>query len=122
MKKGYTETMPKGPNDPQGTPIWGAPPAPVGADSPKAGKTQRERDREERFLRDATKAVPWQKNFRIAGGNHHYDYICAEALYRGFRKRLLSDPDFEGRILDMVLDRLMAEMRPARPNPNVAEG
>jgi len=33
-----------------------------------------------------------------------------EPLYQGFRQRLLTDPAFEGQVLELILDRIMAEL------------
>ena len=89
-------------------PVWGAP-APV--ETPKAKQSKRELERQEKFRRDADKPVPWHQNLRTANGAAgRYDYLNFEALYRGFRQRLCEDPEFEGQILELILDRLMAEL------------
>lgn len=108
MKKGYTETMPLDSHDPQGLPIWGAS---VPAETTKKKATQREQRAEEIYERNSQREVPWRENIRTARSTMAgYQWINFEGVYRGFRQRLLNDPEFEGQILEMILDRLMAEL------------
>ena len=91
--------------DSEGKPIWGAPQDLTA--KKKAKESKREQERMERFRRDADKPVNFSRNIRLpngaAGG---YDYINIEALYRGFRNRMLTDEEF----LEPIMDRLMAEL------------
>ena len=92
-------------HDADGLPIFGAPQDLTA--KKKAKESKREQERMERFRRDADKDVPYRANIRLptgrAGG---YDYINIEALYRGFRDRLITDEQF----LEPIIDRLMAEL------------
>lgn len=88
-------------------PIFGAPaPKPTTTDTRKAQQSRREQERHEKFKRDALKEVPWQKRFRV-GNAHQPDWILFEAVYRGFRQRLLEDPGFMDVVLDRVTETLM---------------
>lgn len=107
MRKGYKETLPKNSHDAQGMPIWGAP----AADSAKAGISKKTQERADGFRRDADKPVVWSQNIRTANGAQgRYGYLNFEALYRGFRQRLLEDQAFEGQVLELIMDRIMTEL------------
>lgn len=93
-------------------PIFGAP-APASTSPPvkQVKQTKNEIERTERFRRDANKPVQWHQNIRTAnGGAGRFDYINIEALYNGFRQRLLDDPAFERHLTERVIDRIMAEL------------
>ena len=92
-------------HDLDGKPIFGAPQDLTS--KRKAKETKREQERLERFRRDADKPVPFHANIRLPTGKMGgYDYINIEAMYRGFRDRMINDPE----VLERVLDRLMAEL------------
>ena len=91
--------------DSKGLPVFGAPQDLTARK--KAKETKREQERQERFRRDADKPVPWHANIRLPTGKMGgYDYINIEALYRGFKERLITDEEF----LEAIYDRLMAEL------------
>ena len=91
--------------DSDGLPIFGAPQDLTA--KKKSTESKRERERQERFRRDADKPVPFHANIRLPTGKMGgYDYINIEALYRGFRDRMLTDEEF----LEPIMDRLMAEL------------
>ena len=91
--------------DAEGLPVFGAPQDLTA--KKKAKESYRERERMERFRRDADKPVNYTRNIRLPNGTAGgYDYINIEALYRGFRDRLATDDA----LIEKVLDRLMAEL------------
>ena len=92
-------------HDSDGLPIFGAPQDLTA--KKKAKESKREQQRQERFRRDASKPVNFTRNIRLPNGTAGgYDYINIEALYRGFRDRMLTDEEF----LEPIIDRLMAEL------------
>lgn len=86
---------------PQALPSW----------DKQAKESKRDLDRQEKFRQQANKPVPWHQNMRLGNGRvAGYDYLNLEALYKGFRQRLCEDPAFEQEILELVMDRIMAEL------------
>lgn len=86
---------------PDAPPVWGAPATDLDPDPTPAPKQQR---------RKHDKPVPWDTDIRTTNNTINYGYYSFEALYRGFRRRLIKDPKFESQILGMIMDRLMAEL------------
>lgn len=106
MRKGYTESPPRS-HDDEGLPISGAPP--LANESSVKRKSKRERDRLERFKRDADKPIDWTCSLRTANHGHH-GFVLVNALYASFAKRLAEDEIFQNTVIERAMDRIMAEL------------